>query len=151
MRVLLAVCRSPCSDAAITEVASRAWPPGSEVIVLSVVYSHAPQIPDPFFILYAAHEESLEEEQTGAARRVEDAVEKIRENPTISRVESETMEGSPMKSILKEAARLSADLVVLGCHGYGRFGRLLHGSVSQAVVPNAPCSVEIVHSPTGTG
>lgn len=38
MKVLLAVDGSPCSDAAIDEVAQRPWPEGTEIMVLSVVH-----------------------------------------------------------------------------------------------------------------
>jgi len=91
MKILLAVDGSLCSDAAITEVATRPWPIGSSVVILYVVHSRVPQIPDPFFSLYAAHEQSLEEEQESGQRRVEDAAERIRQNPTIDFVDVETI------------------------------------------------------------
>jgi nucleotide-binding universal stress UspA family protein len=46
--------------------------------------------------------------------------------------------------ILEEAERWDADLIVLGSHGYGLWQRFLLGSVSQAVVSHARCSVEVV-------
>jgi nucleotide-binding universal stress UspA family protein len=48
--------------------------------------------------------------------------------------------------ILKEASRWQADLILLGCHGYGNVKRFLLGSVSQAVALHAPCSVQIVRT-----
>ncbi len=149
MKILLAVDGSLCSDAAITEVAARPWPKGSSVVILYVVHPRVPQIPDPLFSLYAAHEQSLEEEQESGQRRVEDAAERIRQNLTVDFVEVETIEGSPKKSILKEVRRIAADLVVLGSHGYGVIGRIVRGSVSQAVLSEAPCAVEVIRSPQG--
>ena len=146
MKILVGVDGSPCSAAAVAEVASRPWPRGSEVVVLAVAHSHVPQIPDPFFILYAAHEESLEEEQRSAVECARDAARRIEANPAIQRVTTEILEGTPGVVIVKEADRLDADLVVVGCHGFGVVRRFLRGSVSQAVLLHAPCSVEVVRS-----
>ena len=46
--------------------------------------------------------------------------------------------------ILDEAESWGADLIVLVSHGYGPLKRFLLGSVSQAVVSHAKCSVEVV-------
>src|SRR5215471_18538703 len=44
MRILLAVDGSPCSDAAVQEVANRTWPEGSEARAISVVEPIVPVI-----------------------------------------------------------------------------------------------------------
>ena len=49
--------------------------------------------------------------------------------------------------ILDEAERWGADLIVVGSHGRRGLKRLWLGSVSQAVVSQAKCSVEIVRCP----
>ena len=51
--------------------------------------------------------------------------------------------GSPEQKIVEVAKDWGADLVVVGSHGRGFWGRLL-GSVSDAVVHHAPCSVMVV-------
>jgi nucleotide-binding universal stress UspA family protein len=57
----------------------------------------------------------------------------------------EVLNGPPREAILDEAERWPADLIVMGSHGYGTWQRLWLGSVSQAVVSHANCSVEVVH------
>ena len=52
--------------------------------------------------------------------------------------------GPPRTVILDEAERWGADLIVVGSHGYRAWERFLLGSVSQAVVSHAKCSVEVV-------
>ena len=52
--------------------------------------------------------------------------------------------GAPRPVILDEAENWGADLIVMGSHGYGAWKRFLLGSVSQAVVSHAKCSVEVV-------
>jgi nucleotide-binding universal stress UspA family protein len=60
------------------------------------------------------------------------------------RIESKVLEGDARSAILDEARAWSADLIVLGSHGYTGIKRLLLGSVASSVVSHAPCSVEIV-------
>jgi len=52
--------------------------------------------------------------------------------------------GHPAEALVEAAKDLRADLVILGTHDRGTVGRLLHGSVSEAVVRDAPCDVMVV-------
>ena len=58
--------------------------------------------------------------------------------------EVKTVDIPAVEGILREAARFSADVIVLGWRGHGAFRRLLMGSVSRAVVRRAPTSVLVV-------
>ena len=59
-------------------------------------------------------------------------------------VTTTVLKGQAGEAILEEAENYGADLIVLGSRGLGGFERLLLGSVSQAVVTQARCSVQIV-------
>jgi len=52
--------------------------------------------------------------------------------------------GSPVPEILGLAEEVGADLIICGSHGRGTVGRLLIGSVSEAVLHGARCPVLIV-------
>lgn len=52
--------------------------------------------------------------------------------------------GRPAQMIVEVAAAWGADLIVVGSHGHGFWGRLALGSVSDAVLHQAPCSVLVV-------
>jgi nucleotide-binding universal stress UspA family protein len=54
--------------------------------------------------------------------------------------------GNPAEEILRIAASLSADMIVVGTHDAGGFGRLLVGSVSEVVARKASCSVFVVRT-----
>lgn len=54
--------------------------------------------------------------------------------------------GIPAQVIVEAAETWGADLVIVGSHGYGFWGRLALGSVSDAVVHHSPCSVLVVRS-----
>jgi len=49
--------------------------------------------------------------------------------------------------IVEAAEEWDADMIVVGSHGHGFWGRLALGSVSDAVIHQAPCSVLIAKAP----
>jgi nucleotide-binding universal stress UspA family protein len=57
---------------------------------------------------------------------------------------TKVVRGSPAQTIIEEAENWGADLIIMGSHGYGFWQRALLGSVSDAVVHHAPCSVLVV-------
>lgn len=148
MKILLAIDGSTFSDAAINEVARRPWPAGSEVKILTV--TELPPVtgletwdiaPSYFVDVEQALRENAEAIIRGAELKLRAAEDKA------LKITSEIMQGSPKQVILDEAARFGADLIVVGSHGYGAWSRFLLGSVSQAVVTHAKCTVEVVKRP----
>lgn len=55
--------------------------------------------------------------------------------------------GAPAEEILREAADLGADLIILGTHGRSGLSRLLMGSVAEQVMRRAACPVLTVKTP----
>ena len=151
MRVLLAVDGSPYSEAAVHEVASRIWPEHTEVRVITAY--ELPLAPAPeTWALPPDYFEQLDRAARESAEAIEQAVVlnlTSRLEPGV-KVTGNILPGSPRSIILEEADRWRADLIVLGSHGYGAWQRLLLGSVSQAVVSHARCSVEVVRMRDGT-
>lgn len=147
MKILFATDGSPCSQEALREIADRSWPEATEVKILSVA-NPIPYVPDPTMVGAGAYAESLDRERKRADQDVGKAAEAFAQKAPRLRVSTQVLEGSPKKRIVEEAERWGADLVVLGCHGYGPVKRFLLGSVSQAVAVHAPCSVEIVRPRT---
>ncbi len=58
--------------------------------------------------------------------------------------------GTPWQAICDTALEVSADLVVVGSHGYSGIDRLL-GTTAAKVVNHAACSVLVVREPAGPG
>jgi nucleotide-binding universal stress UspA family protein len=56
-------------------------------------------------------------------------------------VEYRVAEGDPAAQIVHAATELDADLIVMSTHGRTGLGRLLMGSVAEAVSRGAPCPV----------
>jgi nucleotide-binding universal stress UspA family protein len=146
MRILLPVDGSSFSDAAVNEVGSRPWPAQTEVKVVTAF--QIPMTPTPeVWALPEDYYEKLERMARDHSQAVIDAaVEKLTNTLDKSiKITGEALSGSARAAILDEADRWKADLIVMGSHGYGPWQRFLLGSVSQAVVSHANCSVEVVH------
>jgi len=77
-----------------------------------------------------------------ARTTVEEAAEAAREAGVAAT--SEVRQGDAIEEICAAAAETSADLIVLGAHGWGALKRIVFGSVSTAVLHSAPCPVLVV-------
>jgi nucleotide-binding universal stress UspA family protein len=67
-------------------------------------------------------------------------------NPRV-RIERRLEDGDPEATILEVAEEVHCDLIVMGTHGRTGLGRLLMGSVAEAVLRQAPCPVLTVKTP----
>jgi nucleotide-binding universal stress UspA family protein len=142
MKLLLAIDNSKYSAAAIKEVAKRPWPPKTIVRVISV----AEPVPPPAAELWYDASGSLERVQQEMTKRAAELTQKTSKSLKRKglKIETAVREGDARSVIVDEARKWSADLIVLGSHGYSGIKRLLLGSVASLVVSHAPCSVEIV-------
>ena len=142
MKILLAIDNSKYSAEAIKEVARRPWPPKTVVRVISVVEP----VPPPAAELWYDASGSLERVQEELTKRAAELTKKASESLKRKgpKIETAVREGDARSVIVDEAQKWSADLIVLGSHGYTGIKRLLLGSVASSVVSHAPCSVEIV-------
>ena len=150
MKIVLAVDGSPCSDAAIEEVARRPWPEGSSIKVLTAYEIPAPLGPDSWAMPVNYLQEVDVSLRKQAQNVVDDAIQKLKSGLTKTiALDGALLPGPPRMVILDEAESWGADLIVVGSHGYRAWERFLLGSVSQAVVSHAKCSVEVVRCPSG--
>ncbi|MEW5940915.1 MAG: universal stress protein [Chloroflexota bacterium] len=54
------------------------------------------------------------------------------------------VQGATVETILNEASKLEADMIVVGSHGHGALYQLLVGSVCEGVLRKAACPVLVV-------
>ena len=148
MKILLAVDGSVFSDAAAQELAKRPWPPQSEVKVITAVEIPAPMGMETWDVSPDYFENLERSVRQAAQATLDNTLLKLK---TITdktlKISSEIIQGSPAKVIVDEAESWGADLIVMGSRGLGVWNRLLLGSVSNAVVHHAKCSVEVVRTP----
>ena len=122
------------------------------MLILSVATSRYPVwFVDPAFAVLAAHMTEVHEHHKILEEMVEDLKEAIHgaEHGKDLEIETKVVDGYPKEEIVREAREWDADLIVIGSHGYGNVKRFLLGSVAQAVVAHAPCSVEVYREKEG--
>lgn len=99
------------------------------------------------FAVSAEYLREMEKSQREQADKfVEEAAETVRDRfaESHAQVTTKVVKGSPGRAIVEEAEEWGADLIVVGSHGYGFWGRALLGSVSDKVIHQAHCSVLII-------
>jgi nucleotide-binding universal stress UspA family protein len=149
VRIIIGVDGSLGAEAAVSAVAARAWPPGSEARVIAVDDAGDPtlisRIAQPVAKWAAEHDKKAERAWVG--KMIDEAVGKLltAELTASSLIE----EGDPKRVLVQEAEEWGADTIFVGSTGSSnRLQRFLLGSVSAAVVARASCSVEVVRQNT---
>lgn len=142
MKILLSIDQSPFSTPPLRAVASRPWPAGSLVRVLTVVETVLPVVPE---VAIAADFTETHEALRKAGREAVAFVASRLETVGLQ-VETRVREGNAGREIVEEAKQWGADLVLVGSHGRTGLDRLLMGSVAEYVVSHAECSVEVVRA-----
>lgn len=146
MKILLAIDDSKFSEAAVEAVTRQATPQETEVRVLHVI-EPIPIYPDGQAWRYGPEALHVSDEQRKEAEGlVARAGDSLREKNF--KVMTAVEVGNPKVVIIDSATEWHADLIVMGSHGRKGLSRFFMGSVSEAVVRHAPCSVQIVRVPT---
>jgi nucleotide-binding universal stress UspA family protein len=147
MKILVPIDHSTFSEAAVATVASLVRPKGNQVHVLHVI-EHESVYLSVGLVPHLVNETPRMkiDEKADARALVDRAAAKLRRAGFAAKgVVVET--GNAKSVILDYAKEWGAGLIVVGSHGLKGLGRVLMGSVSDAVVRNAACSVQVVRMP----
>ena len=145
MKILLATDGSEFSRAAIEKCCEIAVKPeNTEIKIISVyeafipfdMYPQSAQIAQEF-------ERAMHEQATNYADQAIAAIRKCLPDANVELTTQVTM-GATDRVIIETAKDWNADLIIVGSHGRGFWGRNLIGSVSDSVIHHAPCSVLVV-------
>lgn len=146
MRVLIATDGSECSKRAVDKC--RQMFDGrqqTEIKVVSVYEILYPVAGETFAVstsFYQDYEDDMRKQATTIAD--ETAAELRQKCGDGAVVTTAVLKGTPARAIVEAAKEWHADLIIVGSHGRGLWGRLTLGSVSDAVIHHAPCSVLVV-------
>ena len=142
MKVILAVDGSPNSEDAVSFIAEHVWAGETSLRVLTVVENIPPRSVALWRGPHGVLEEARREETAEAQRLAERAAGELRRGGV--EAEAVVRHGDARAEIIEEAESWPADLIVVGAQGRTGLAKFLMGSVSQAVIGNAPCSVMVV-------
>ena len=152
VRLLVAADGSDYTESITNHVVRRSWSVGTEARVVAVaqtlVPGPSPLVPsleghtfaqDP---AYAVIDASDEHERLRLGQVTEAVAEQLQTAGL--KVSTTVIDGDPKQEILAEAERWKADTVFVGARGLGAVDRLLLGSVTNTLVTQAQCAVEVV-------
>ena len=138
--ILVPIDFSDVSDEVIKEGAKFAKAFNAKLWIVHVA------APDPEFVGYEVGPQHERDWRAGVLRKehkvIQDAKKKL-ENDGID-AEGLLIQGLVTETILNEARKLKADLIVVGSHGHGALLKLLMGSVCEGLVRKASCPILII-------
>src|SRR4030095_17017679 len=138
MRIVIATDGSEFSKAAVAEGCRFFTPEKDEMMIVSSYEDAAPIAAEPFAISAEYYQKLQDAVREQADDFVEEAEKDVRARfpgATLS-LSGRVLCGPPDQQIIELARDWNADLIVVGSHGRGFWGRLL-GSVSTGVVHHA--------------
>jgi nucleotide-binding universal stress UspA family protein len=137
-RLIVGVDGSKDSEAAVTAVAARRWPAGSEVRLVNATWATPQPSSQP---VAGPITEWIIEEKAKVQKMIDEAVIKL--DAAGLKTSVVVKEEEPKRLLIAEAESWGADCIFVGARGMGRLERFLIGSVSSAVAARAHCSVEV--------
>jgi nucleotide-binding universal stress UspA family protein len=149
MKVLLAVDESECSEAAVRALVTRFQPERTQVLVLHAV-EWLKEMPLSFeFGQGPTYAQDIVESRSNSFRSADQLVTRIAGQLRLAGFQATVSipDADPRHAIIDAARDWHADLILMGSHGRRGLDRVFMGSVAEAVVRHAPCSVEVERAP----
>jgi nucleotide-binding universal stress UspA family protein len=140
--IMLATDGSPSAEDATREAIELARELHMPLTVVSVAHAEF-----PFVGYYGyAYTDVINELREAQREHVEHVLATVLERAAAAGVAGETvsLEGMPGEEICKAARERDVRLIAVGAHGWGRVGRVIHGSVSEYVLHHADAPVLVV-------
>lgn len=143
MKIIVATDGSEYSQKAIEKAGDFFG--NTETLEIKILTTYERILPIDAFALSAQYSDEMELfSKENAEKTVTSAAAKISQKLPHAKVTTMVEVGFPERTLIKIANEWQADLIVVGSHGRGFWDRLTLGSVSDAVVHHAPCSVLVV-------
>jgi len=102
--------------------------------------------PEPDFVGYEVGPQSVRDSLSIKFREQHRMLQEIADRVRKRGVDATALlvQGSTVETILAKAAKLGADMIIVGTHGRGAMYQLLVGSVSEGLLHDSECPILIV-------
>jgi nucleotide-binding universal stress UspA family protein len=102
--------------------------------------------PDPDFVGFSTGPQYIRDHRADVLRQEHADLQQMAEKARAAGADAEALliQGPTTESILEQAKRIQADLIVMGSHGRGALYKAFVGSVSEQVLEQSPIPVFIV-------
>lgn len=102
--------------------------------------------PNPVFVGYEAGPEVVRKQVADEYKREHKEVQKLAEKLRKKGLKAKSLlvQGGAVKTILGQAKKHKADLIVMGSHGHGAVFQLLVGSIATGVLQKSPLPVLLI-------
>jgi len=143
MKILAAIDFSPVTEQVLVTLAQMAATLPAEVWLVHV----AP--PDPEFVGYDTGPDVVRGQVAAEHRAHHQQLQQLADRLRAQGVQVTALQlqGPSVKTVLAEAERLPASLIVLGSHGHGAVYNMLVGSVAEGIVRASKVPVLLVPPP----
>jgi len=142
MKILAAIDLSSASDKVVEAARQHASLAQAALYVVHVAE------PDPTFVGYEAGPQVVRDQVAHRFRDEHESLQKLADQLREKGIHTTALvvQGPTSQTILREAEKLQADLIVVGSHGHGALYQVLVGSVSEGIIRGAKCPVLVVPS-----
>lgn len=143
MKILAAVDLSPVTEQVIATLMRMAAALPTQVCLIYV----AP--PDPAFVGYGTGPDAVRVQVAAELHASHQQLQKLADRLRAGGVETTALQlqGKTVETVIAEADRLPASLIVLGSHGHGAVYNMLVGSVAEGIVRASKVPVLLVPPP----
>lgn len=102
--------------------------------------------PDPDFVGFSTGPQYIRDHRADVLRQEHADLQQMAEKARAAGADAEALliQGPTTESILEQAKRIEADVIVMGSHGRGALYKAFVGSVSEQVLEQSPIPVLIV-------
>ncbi|MEZ4487218.1 MAG: universal stress protein [Cyanobacteriota/Melainabacteria group bacterium] len=146
MKIVIATDGSEYSKMMIDHIVSRPWADDDQFVIVTVAQDQAGAVLAGMDLGTV----DLPEERVHAKNILDKDFNRLKEAFPDHSIEAKVLSGFAAETICKFAAESGADMIVVGSKGRSGLARLVLGSVAEAVLKNAPCSVKVVKQKSGS-
>jgi len=145
--ILAPVDFSSATEAVVAQAGGLARALSAQVVLLAIIQ------PPAITSDYAPLMENMAEITAAGEKAAAKHLTRLQEGLQRSSIPAETVQlnGAPIAHIVEQAAKFSADYIVMGSHGHTALYDLLVGSTTHGVLMRATCPVVIVPAATPKG